>query len=69
MREERELDTVVLHYKDGITITLSGKDLRTWIKTVDTAMVLASVHGLKDPEYEKLWKKIETRLKKSKTYP
>jgi len=69
MVKEKDLEKVILHYKDGTKITLEGKDLKVWIGTLESAMVLASVHGFSIPEYEKLWRKIEKHLKNNNTYP
>jgi len=69
MVEEKDLEKVILYYKDGTKIILKGKDLKIWIGTLESAMTLASVHGFSIPEYEKLWRKIEKHLKNNNTYP
>ena len=69
MVKEKDLEKVILYYKDGTKITLEGKDLKVWIGTLESAMTLASVHGFSIPEYEKLWRKINKHLKTNKTYP
>jgi len=69
MSEERKLVKAVLYYNDGVVVTLEEKDLETWISTLNSAMVLASTHGITPPKYEELWRKIREHLKTSKTYP
>ena len=69
MPKEREVVKVELTYSDGTVVRLEGKDLELWMNTVESAMLLAHMHGWVPDSYKELWERIEARVKKNKRYP